>query len=172
MDSNRDRFLIYGAALLRSLGVGLLGVLLGIVLFRAGASSLRIGLVIATGIAGGAAATTVVSFYGDMLGRRGTAMVLSLLAALGGIGLALTPRFSVMLAIAFVGMLNGTGTDRGAVFALEQAVLPGLVSDKNRTWALSWYNVILDSGSAIGALQQGCLFCSSAGWRWTEPRPM
>lgn len=158
MDSNRDQFLIYGAALLRSLGIGLLGVLLGIVLFRAGASSLRIGLVIATGIAGGAAATTVVSFYGDMLGRRGTAMVLSLLAALGGIGLALTPRFSVLLAVAFVGMLNGTGTDRGAVFALEQAVLPGLVSDKNRTWALSWYNVILDSGSAVGALAAGLPF--------------
>ena len=158
MDKDRDRFLIYGAALLRSLGIGLLGVLLGIVLFRAGATSLRIGLVIATGIEGGAAATTVVSFYGDVIGRRGTAMVLSLLAALGGIGLALTTRFSVLLAIAFVGMVNGTGTDRGAVFALEQAVLPGLVSDKNRTWVLSWYHVILNSGSAVGALAAGLPF--------------
>jgi len=158
MRNQRDRFLIYGAALLRSLGIGLLGVLLGIVLFRAGASSLQIGLVIATGIAGGAAATSVVSFYGDMMGRRRTLVVLSLLAALGGIGLALTPRFSVLLAIAFVGMLNGTGTDRGAAFAMEQAVLPGLVSDTHRTWALSWYNVILDSGSAIGALAAGLPF--------------
>ncbi len=158
MHNQRDRFLIYGAALLRALGIGLLGVLLGIVLFRAGASSLQIGLVIATGIAGGAAATSVVSFYGDMLGRRRTLVVLSLLASLGGIGLALTPRFSVLLAIAFVGMLNGTGTDRGAAFAMEQAVLPGLVSDTDRTWALSWYNVILDSGSAIGALAAGLPF--------------
>ena len=158
MHNQRDRFLIYGAALLRALGIGLLGVLLGIVLFRAGASSLQIGLVIATGIAGGAAATSVVSFYGDMLGRRRTLVVLSLLASLGGIGLALTPRFSVLLAIAFVGMLNGTGTDRGAAFAMEQAVLPGLVSDTHRTWALSWYNVILDSGSAIGALAAGLPF--------------
>src|SRR5216683_4935683 len=132
MHNQRDRILIYGAALLRALGIGLLGVLLGIVLFRAGASSLQIGLVIATGIAGGAAATSVVSFYGDMLGRRRTLVVLSLLASLGGIGLALTPRFSVLLAIAFVGMLNGTGTDRGAAFAMEQAVLPGLVSDTHR----------------------------------------
>src|SRR5260370_4234520 len=115
-------------------------------------------MVIATGIAGGAAATSGVSFYGDMLGRRRTLVVLSLLAALGGIGLALTPRFSVLLAIAFVGMLNGTGTDRGAAFAMEQAVLPGLVSDTHRTWALSWYNVILDSGSAIVALGAGLPF--------------
>ncbi len=158
MRNHRDRFLIYSAALLRALGVGLLGVLLGIVLFRAGASSLQIGFVIATGIAGGAAATTVVSFYGDKFGRRRTLVFLSLLAALGGIGLALTPRFSVLLAIAFVGMLNGTGTDRGAAFVVEQAVLPGLVSDTHRTWALSWYNVVLDSGSALGALAAGLPF--------------
>ena len=154
----RDRFLIYAAALLRALGVGLLGVLLGIVLFRAGASSLQIGFVIAAGIAGGAAATSAVSFYGDRFGRRRTLIFLSSLAALGGIGLALTPRFSLLLAIAFVGMLNGTGTDRGAAFAVEQAILPGLVSDAHRTWALSWYNVILDSGSAVGALAAGLPF--------------
>ena len=158
MQNNRDRFPIYGAALLRSLGIGLLGVLLGIVLFRAGASSLHIGLVIATGIAGGAAATSVVSFYGDRLGRRRTLIALSLLAALGGIGLALTPDFPFLLAIAFGGMLNGTGTDRSAAFALEQAALPGLVSDNNRTWAISWCNVILDGGSAIGALAAGLPF--------------
>src|SRR5260370_40696904 len=99
MHNQRDRFLIYGAALLRSLGIGLLGVLLGIVLFRAGAPSLRIGLVIATGIAGGAAPTTVDSFYGDMLRRRRTRMVLSLLSALGGIGSVLTPRVSVLTVI-------------------------------------------------------------------------
>lgn len=158
MREQRDRHLIYGAALLRSLGIGLLSVLLGIVLFHAGASSLHIGLVIATGIAGGAAATSVVTFYGDILGRRRTLVVLSLLAALGGIGLALTPHFSLLLATAFVGMLNGTGTDRGAAFAMEQAVLPGLVSDTHRTWALSWYNLILDSGSAVGALAAGLPF--------------
>ena len=163
MQTNRDRFLIYGAALLRSLGIGLLGVLLGIVLFRAGASSLQIGLVIATGIAGGAAATSVVTFYGDMMGRRRTLVVLSLLAALGGMGLALGPHFSVLLAIAFGGMLNGTGTDRSAAFALEQAALPGLVSDSNRTWTISWYNVILDGGSAIGALAAGLPFLLR-GW--------
>jgi MFS family permease len=158
MRINRDRLLIYGAALLRSLGIGVLGVLLGIVLFRAGASSLQIGLVIATGIAGGAAATSVVSFYGDILGRRRTLVVLSLLAALGGIGLARIPHFSLLLATAFVGMFNGTGTDRGAAFAMEQAILPGLVSDRHRTWALSWYNVILDSGTAVGALAAGLPF--------------
>ena len=158
MYPTRDRWLIYTAALLRSLGIGMLGVLLGIILFRAGASSLQIGLVIAVGIAGGATATTVVSFFGDRLGRRRTLIVLSLLAAAGGIGLAFLPHFVALLAIAFVGMLNGTGTDRSAAFAVEQAILPGLVPDTGRTWAMSWYNVVLDSGSAVGALAAGLPF--------------
>jgi hypothetical protein len=49
-------------------------------------------------------------------------------------------------------MLNGMGTDRSAAFAVEQAVIPGLVSDRSRTWALSWYNVVLDMSGALGAL--------------------
>ena len=158
MHHTRDRWLIYAAALLRALGIGMLGVLLGIILFRAGASSLQIGLVIAVGIAGGATATTMVSFFGDRLGRRRTLIVLSLLATAGGIGLAFTPHFVILLAIAFLGMLNGTGTDRSAAFAIEQAILPGLVPDTRRTWTLSWYNVVLDSGSAVGALAAGLPF--------------
>jgi hypothetical protein len=44
------------------------------------------------------------------------------------------------------------GTDRSAAFALDQAVVPGLVSDVRRTWNLAWYNVLLDGGGSLGAL--------------------
>jgi predicted MFS family arabinose efflux permease len=54
--------------------------------------------------------------------------------------------------MAFVGMLNGTGTDRSAAFCLEQAIIPGLVADRSRTWSLSWYNVVLDGAGSLGAL--------------------
>ena len=49
---HRDLVLINAAGFLRSLGVGLMGVVLGIYLFRVGLSSFMIGLVIATGLAG------------------------------------------------------------------------------------------------------------------------
>ncbi len=49
-------------------------------------------------------------------------------------------------------MLNGMGTDRSAAFALEQAIIPSVVPDDVRTWALSWYNVALDASGALGAL--------------------
>ena len=77
---------------------------------------------------------------------------LSLLAAAGGLALAFLPSYPVLLVLVFVGMVNGMGTDRSAAFAFEQAIIPGLIPDRSRTWGLSWYNVLLDSGGAIGAL--------------------
>ena len=54
--------------------------------------------------------------------------------------------------MAFVGMLNGTATDRSAAFSLEQAIIPGLVRDASRTWGVAWYNVVLDAAGSLGAL--------------------
>jgi len=167
MRARRDVFLIYVAAFLRSLGIGLVGVLLGIYLYRNGFSSTAIGLVIAAGLAGAAVATTVVSLRGDHFGRRRTLVAMAVLGAVGGLGLALMPGLAALLAIAFFGMLNGMGTDRSASFALEQAVIPGLVSGERRTWALSWYNVVLDAGHAMGALAAG-LPVALQHWRGLE----
>jgi hypothetical protein len=52
-------------------------------------------------------------------------------------------------------MLNGMGTDRSAAYALEQAVIPGLVPTHRRTWSLAWYSLVLDSSGALGALAAG-----------------
>jgi MFS family permease len=152
---HRDLLLIDAAGFLRSLGVGLTGVVLGIYLFRIGLSSVAIGLVIAAGLAGSALATGVVSFAADRLGRKRFLLVLSLLSAVGGLALAVSPPSPLLLMMAFVGMLNGTGTDRSASFALDQAVVPGLVPDSKRTWSLAWYNVLLDGGGSLGALGAG-----------------
>ena len=116
---------------------------------------MAIGFVIAAGLAGSALATVVVSFAADRLGRRRSLLVLSLLSAIGGLTLAVSPALPLLLMMAFVGMLNGTGTDRSASFALDQAIVPGLVPDSKRTWGLAWYNVLLDGGGSLGALGAG-----------------
>jgi len=132
-----------------------MGVVLGVYLFRVGLSSFTIGLVIAVGLAGSALATIIVSFVADRVGRRWSLLVLSLLAGIGGLALALFPALAVLLAMVFIGMLNGTGTDRSASFALDQAIVPGLAADSKRTWNLAWYNVLLDGGGSLGALAAG-----------------
>ena len=156
--------LICAAAWLRSFGIGLLGVVLGVFLYREGLSTTAIGMVIAAGLAGAAAATAVVTIKADRLGRRRTLFALSLLTALGALPLVFHAGVPLLAPIAFVGMLNGMGTDRSAAFALEQAVIPGLVSDQRRTWSLAWYSVVLDSSGALGALAAGIPFLEHRFW--------
>jgi MFS family permease len=151
----RDLALINTAGFLRSFGVGLMGVLLGIYLYRSGLSSTAIGFIIAMGLAGSACATILMTIAADRIGRKSFLVLLSMLSAIGGIALALVPKLSVLATMAFIGMLNGTGTDRSAAFALDQAMVPGLVSDVRRTWSLAWYNVLLDAGGSMGALGAG-----------------
>jgi len=67
--------------------------------------------------------------------------------------------------IAFLGMLNGMGSDRSPAFALEQATIPGLVADEKRTWALAWYSVVLDASGAVGALAAGIPILAQKLWR-------
>lgn len=52
MRFSRELLLIYVAALVRAFGIGLLGVVLAVYLFRIGLSTTRIGLVLAAGLAG------------------------------------------------------------------------------------------------------------------------
>jgi MFS family permease len=148
----RDQLIINAAGFLRSLGVGLMGVVLGIYLSRIGFSAFKIGAVVAIGLAGSAVATASVGLVADRMGRKLFLLMLSMLTAVGGLALCAVPRMSLLLAMAFVGMLNGTGTERSATFALEQAVIPGLAPDTRRTWNLALYNVLIDGGSSLGAL--------------------
>lgn len=160
----RDITLIYTAAWLRSFGIGFLGVVLGVFLYRQGFNSTAIGLVVAAGLAGAAAGTTFVTLKADRIGRRKTLFALSLLTAAGVAPLIFGSGMAVLAPVAFFGMLNGMGTDRSAAFALEQAVIPGLVSDQRRTWSLAWYNLVLDSSGALGALAAGIPLVAQRWW--------
>ncbi len=152
MRPGRDLLLIYAAAFLRSMGIGLTGVLLALYLAQAGLSAGAIGVVVAVGLAGSAAATLLVTLAADRLGRRLTLLLLAALAAGGGVVLVLASQLAVFLLAAFFGMLNGMGRDRGGGVALEQAMVPETVAPEQRTWALAWYNLLLDAAGALGGL--------------------
>jgi MFS family permease len=152
MRLTRNLGLLFGAAFLRSASVGLLGVVLAVYLSRTGFSATAIGFVLAAGLVGSAVATGLAGRYGERIGRKRLLISSAILASFGGIGLAFVHTPGALVPLAFLMMLNGMGTDRSAAFAVEQAVIPGLVSDRSRTWALSWYNVVLDTSGALGAL--------------------
>ena len=152
MKHNRDAWLIYAAGFVRSATVSLVGVTLAIHLASLGFSVAAIGALIGIGLAGSSLATVVVSLRGDVWGRRRVLVALATLTAIGYLALVAFSEAAALLPLAFAGMLNGMGRDRGAASALEQAIVPATVSDERRTWALALYNLVLDSGHALGAL--------------------
>lgn len=111
-ETKRDLLLINAAGFLRSFGVGLMGVVLGIYLFRSGLSSIAFGFIIGAGLAGSGSATVLVATAADRTGRKWFLVLLSLLTAVGGAALTVSPNFTVLVTLVFFGMLNGTGTDR------------------------------------------------------------
>ena len=150
-----DRRILYAAAFVRALAIGMTGVIAGLYLAQLGLSPAASGLVIGGGLAGAALATLVATLRADRIGRRRLLVALSLLGAAGGAVVALGSSATVIAVAAVIGMLNGMGRDRGAALVIEQAILPATVSDAERTRAFAWYNVLQDVGHALGALLAG-----------------
>jgi hypothetical protein len=118
-----DIALVCLTGFMRSAATGLVGVVLGVYLFRLGHGSTHIGVVTAAGLAGAAVATAFITFRRD-LARKQSLIFLALLWFLGGLGFALVSNFAGLVFFVFVGMVNAMGTDRSAAYALEQAALP------------------------------------------------
>ncbi len=153
------------AGFLRAAAVGMSGVLLGVYLGSVGWGLEQVGLLVSAGLAGTAVGTLLVSAFGDR-DRRRALVVLGALQALGGVALLANPSPPVLLAAAFLGMVNGLGRDRGPAHALELAAIPETTAPERRTLALAWYGALADAGLAIGSLLAGVppLVRHAAGW--------
>jgi predicted MFS family arabinose efflux permease len=162
----RDRRLIYAAAFLRSVAVGAVGVFAAIDLGARGFSIAAIGIVVGAGMAGGALTTLLVGARADVrVGRRRLLMLLAALGAFGYVAMTRSMPLALLIACAFLGTVNAMGRDRGGVSALEQAMLPDTVPTERRTWALAWYNLVLDVGHAVGALAGATPALLASAWR-------
>ncbi len=169
MTSLRDRSLIYAAAFLRSLGIGMCGVLLALHLNALGWDVRQTGMLVTAGLAGIATATLLTSFLADRA-RRFSLIVLGVFNVFGGLALVISSKYKdapvMLLAFAFFGMINGLGRDRGPAYALEQALLPSTTTEARRTWTIAWYSLLLDAGLALGSLAAGIPFLLRHKWGW------
>ncbi len=130
----------------------MVGVLLGIYLAELSFRPAEIGYVIAAGLAGATLAALIVTLVGDRVDRRSWLAGLAVLGAAGAAIVAVGSQPVVIGVAAFIGMVNGMGRDRGAALILEQSLLPAAVSNRDRTRAFAWYNVLQDAGGALGSL--------------------
>lgn len=151
-EGERQRRILYAAAFLRALGIGLMAVLIGLYASRLGLSAAQIGIVLSCALWGAALAALLTLVYGPRVSERVLLITLCTLPALGGALFLAADALPVMSIAAFIGMFNVHGRDRGAIPIVEQALLPATTDDAGRTKVFAWYNVLLDAGYAIGGL--------------------
>jgi len=151
----RLRRILYAAAFLRALAIGMMAVLIGLYCARLGFTATQIGLVLSAALWGAALATLATMLAGQRVSERALLLVLTGLPVLGCALLLAAEAFAVVAAAAFVGMFNVNGRDRGAIPILEQAMFPATTTDADRTRVFAWYNVLLDGGYAAGGLLAG-----------------
>lgn len=151
-EGTRQRRILYTAAFLRALGVGLMAVLIGLYAARLGLSATQIGVVLSCALWGAALAALAVLVAGPRFPDRALLVSLATLPVAGAAIFLSTDAFPLLAAAAFIGMFSVTGRDRGAIPIVEQSIFPATTTDAGRTKVFAWYNVLLDAGYAAGGL--------------------
>ena len=118
----RLRRILYTAAFLRALAIGMMAVLIGLYCAKLGFSAAQIGIVLSAALWGAAAATLLTMLAGRRYPERVLLVVLTSLPILGCAALLSTSAFPVVVAAAFVGMFNVNGRDRGAIPIVDERV--------------------------------------------------
>jgi MFS family permease len=129
----------------------LLSILTPIYLARLGFSALYVGLGLTAILAGNAFFNIILTLYGDILGRRRSLLVFSLLVVVSGILISSTIFLPLILLGLFLGNISTTGTEAGPFQSIETGVLPLLVSERRENRAFGLYNFIGYGASSIGA---------------------
>jgi MFS family permease len=160
-----DARLILTAQCARALVYGLGSVLIAVTLARRGLSDAAVGGVIASLLAGIAAASVLIARYGDRVGRRRCYRLLFVVMAGAGTVFALTGSLPALLVAALTGTVSTDVVESGPFTSLEQAMLPHAGGNTMRLFGT--YNTVAALTGSFGALI--ALAASSPRWLLAYP---
>lgn len=149
--SRRDLYLITAAKALRSVGYGLLSVVLGLHLSAIGFDPSQVGLIFTATLLGSALLTAAFVTLADWLGRRRTLILSAMVMIFSGFLYASTRRFEVLIFVSLLGTISPTSGEVGPFETLEQAILPQLVTATQRNSVFGWYNSLAALMTSLGA---------------------
>jgi MFS family permease len=153
---SQDGKLLLAARTARTFAYGFLSVILAIYLKLIGFSDLYIGLILTATLINSVIFTLIASFYADRIGRRKILIVYAALMSLSGAVFFVTTNYIALIASAFIGTINVTGTETGAFLSIEQAILPQTTNDiKKRNTLYAIYNMVGTFAMSAGVLLSG-----------------
>ena len=140
---------------LRSLGDGFASIAIAAYLTERGFGPAQVGLLATVALGGTAAATLLVGFVVDRIGRRRMLIGASLLTVATGIAFASVEPYWLLLLVALLGTINPSSGDVSVFLPVEQAALAGTVPPRRRTWLYARYSLFGFFAAAVGALLSG-----------------
>ncbi len=150
---SRDSRLLVSGQAVRGFGYGFTAVLLGAMLAARDVGAVEAGVLLASLIAGSAAASLVVGVFADRFGRRRSYAVFFLALALAGAVVAMNPPLWLLFVVALSGTLSTDVVDNGAASTLEQVMLAN--DDAGTGHVYGRYNAAGAAFGALGALGAG-----------------
>jgi MFS family permease len=153
---SKDGKLILAARMVRTFAYGFLSVILAIYLKLIGFDDIFIGLILTFTLVNSVIFTLVASFYADRIGRRKMLIVYAALMSISGTIFFASNNSVALIAAAFIGTINVTGTETGVFLSIEQAVLPQTINYiKKRNTVYALYNMVGTFAMSAGILASG-----------------
>src|SRR5436309_12923232 len=105
-EGERQRRILYAAAFLRALAIGLMAVLIALYAARIGMTAAQIGVILSAALWGAALATVITLWVGPKLSERALLVGLCIVPAIGGAIFLAVDTFALLAACAFLAMFN------------------------------------------------------------------
>ncbi len=153
--ASSTRRLLFAVKGLRSLGDGMMSIVLAQYAVALGLSGLEAGVVASSALVGTAVMTFLVGQYVERLGRRRTLMWGALLTVATGLAYASSTQLPLLVAVAFLGTVNPTSGDVSAFLPIEQAILAQETTPATRVHTFAWFNIVGSLAGGFGALLSG-----------------
>ncbi len=148
MPVRRDLWILLSVRSIRAVGFGFSAILIGLYLQDRGLPPLKIGLVIALGLASASLTGLAAASAQRWFGRRRTLAATGILMAACGVILAFASPLWMFLLAGITGMMGTAGTDTGPFLSVEQAVLTDATTPAGRNRAFGRYSM---TGALAGA---------------------
>ncbi len=131
---------------------GAVSVMTPIYLSVLGYSPFYVGLALFTIVAGNVMSNVLLTWYGNMFGRKRFLLVFSVLMVVSGLVLYSTTAIWMIFLALFLGNISTTGTEAGPFQSIETGVMPSMVQESRRSRTFGVYNLIGYGASSVGAL--------------------
>lgn len=131
---------------------GAVSVMTPIYLSVLGYSPFYVGLALFTIVAGNVMSNLLLTWYGNLFGRKRFLLVFSALMVVSGLVLFSTTAIWLIFLALFLGNISTTGTEAGPFQSIETGVIPSMVQESRRSRTFGVYNLIGYGASSVGAL--------------------